>query len=931
MLKKLCLLLFVLCHPIFFDTRISATEVKDLDLSISLSEAQRQKISFEAPDDSKKKQYSIFLMDSSRSMGGRSVKQTKDIVGKFVKESGASKQAHQVALVSFGDEATVLQAFTPDEKQLLSALEKIETRGKTNLHSGLKQAEQLLQAVKDEGQKNIFIISDRTPTTGEKLNTGKYGNKDIYSYQFANAADNLAQKMKTEQQVSFRTFVFIDKIADSTKAFARTFFQNIQTDGAFDFRDVQDMDFVFKSKEAGKEFQSGTFNYGSAPAGKEGRDSQAVYHYSDSYFEQSAYAYRQEKNRPYDPRLATMSLNLELAAWSSIQEKNYLLKNRNAKNLLEEIGFEKFKANQHFQERPSTDSIGAVIAQKKLTVKEEDYTLIALAIRGGGYEAEWASNLTLGRSGEHQGFREASEKALTFLDQYLKEHKVTGKVKLWINGYSRAAAVTNLTAGALNKGRKLASGELKAEDMYAFCFEAPAGTLKGTGNREGRHDNIVNVINVNDVVTKVGPEVYPFEFTRYGQDSSLPDKTLLPQEVYETAKSRMEAELKKLDSNLIYKLEEFQAKKISILDIFNGLIVDDPKGKRMNESLDDIIRFFAVERIKNRNKYVNAHQEDIRILAELYFTTRVEDREKLTKSLFKNLVTSMMLGSDATKVKKIVVDWLRTMGLVNHSEVRIESLAETFRELVFKFMIKHPNLSVTLVSNLDPVAQAHHPDLCLAWLRAQDENYQKEKIETPEPSKTSKRILIAGDVDIKVKRETGEMEEYSTDEVMELSTSAAEDTTVLVQASEATKVDYTVQTIDNMDGSVFLTEEFEDVELNAGEKVEINLYKESENKATELIKEGEQLSSETRGKEESSKYYATNVRVENENLGFVLGGGMTRFANYSPLYSIPRENAEFVGWYKGDELLSSENTYQHQVKAEEELVAKFREVKSDDQ
>ncbi|MFK4796046.1 vWA domain-containing protein [Lactococcus petauri] len=815
MLKKLCLLLFVLCHPIFFDTRISTTEVKDLDLSISLSEAQRQKISFEAPDDSKKKQYSIFLMDSSRSMGGRSVKQTKDIVGKFVKESGASKQEHQVALVSFGDEATVLQAFTPDEKQLLSALEKIETRGKTNLHSGLKQAEQLLQAVKDEGQKNIFIISDRTPTTGEKLNTGKYGNKDIYSYQFANAADNLAQKMKTEQQVSFRTFVFIDKIADSTKAFARTFFQNIQTDGAFDFRDVQDMDFVFKSKEAGKEFQSGTFNYGSAPAGKEGRDSQAVYHYSDSYFEQSAYAYRQEKNRPYDPRLATMSLNLELAAWSSIQEKNYLLKNRNAKNLLEEIGFEKFKANQHFQERPSTDSIGAVIAQKKLTVKEEDYTLIALAIRGGGYEAEWASNLTLGRSGEHQGFREASEKALTFLDQYLKEHKVTGKVKLWINGYSRAAAVTNLTAGALNKGRKLASGELKAEDMYAFCFEAPAGTLKGTGNREGRHDNIVNVINVNDVVTKVGPEVYPFEFTRYGQDSSLPDKTLLPQEVYETAKSRMEAELKKLDSNLIYKLEEFQAKKISILDIFNGLIVDDPKGKRMNESLDDIIRFFAVERIKNRNKYVNAHQEDIRILAELYFTTRVEDREKLTKSLFKNLVTSMMLGSDATKVKKIVVDWLRTMGLVNHSEVRIESLAETFRELVFKFMIKHPNLSVTLVSNLDPVAQAHHPDLCLAWLRAQDENYQKKKIETPEPSKTSKRILIAGDVDIKVKRETGEIEEYSTDEVMELSTSAAEDTTVLVQASEATKVDYTVQTIDNMDGSVFLTEEFEDVELNA--------------------------------------------------------------------------------------------------------------------
>lgn len=229
-----------------------------------------------------------------------------------------------------------------------------------------------------------------------------YGNERFgFKYQFANAADNLAQKMKAEQQVSFRTFVFMDKIADTTREFARTFFQNIQTDGAFDFRDAKDMDFVFKGKEDGKDFQSGTFNYGSAPAGKEGSDSKAIYHYSDSYFEKSAYAYRQEKNRPYDPGLATMSLNLELSAWSSIQEKNYIFKNRNSKELLEEIGFEKFKANQNFLERPSKDSIGAVIAQKKLKVKEEDYTLIALAIRGGGYEAEWASNLTLGRTGEH--------------------------------------------------------------------------------------------------------------------------------------------------------------------------------------------------------------------------------------------------------------------------------------------------------------------------------------------------------------------------------------------------------------------------------------------------------------------------------------------------------------------------------------------------
>ncbi len=930
MLKKLCLWLFMLCQPVFFVMQVSATEMRDLDLSMKFSESQRQKITFNASTDGERKQSSIFLIDSSKSMGGKNIKQVKDMVKKFAKEALESKQEHQIALVSFGDKATALQAFTNDERQLLSSLEKIETKGKTNLHSGLKLAEQLLQETQSNVQRNIFIISDRTPTAGEKVNTGKYGSKDIYSYQFANAADNLAQKMKVEQQVSFRTFVFIDGIADTTKAFAKTFFQNIQTDGAFDFRDVKDMDFVFKSKEAGKVFQSGTFNYGSAPVGKEGQDSKAIYHYSDSYFEQSAYAYRKEKNRPYDPRLATMSLNLELSAWSSTQEKNYLLKNRNAKDLLEELGFEKFKANQHFLEKPSKDSIGAVIAQKKLTVKEEDYTLIALAIRGGGYEAEWASNLTLGQSGEHQGFREASQKVLNFLDQYLKENKVTGKIKLWINGYSRAAAVTNLTAGALNNGHKLASGDLRLEDMYAFCFEAPAGTLLGTGNDDKRHDNIVNIINVNDIVTKVGPEASPFEFTRYGNDSFLPDKSTVSKDAYETAKKRLEGELKKLDSNLIYKLEKFRAKKISILDIFNGLIVDDPEGKEMDECLNDFIRIFAVEQIKNRNKYVYAYQEDIRVLAELYFTTRVEDREKLTKNLFKNLVTSMILGSDVTQVKKFVIDWLRNMGLVNHSEIRIESLADTVRDLVFKFMIKHPNLSVTLIQNLEPVAQAHHPDLCLAWLRAQDENYQKKNIAVPEQSKTSKRIMIAGDVSIKVQSESGQVKEHSLEEVMEFSVSAAEDTRVVIQASEATKVDYTVQTIDNTNGSVLLTEEFEDVELSLGERMELSLSKESENKGTALIKDGERLPAETSDKGKSSKYYPTNIIVNNKNLGFVLGGGMTRFANYSPLYAIPRENAEFVGWYRGNELLSSEKTYKHQVKGEEELIAKFREVKADE-
>ena len=35
---------------------------------------------------------------------------------------------------------------------------------------------------------------------------------------------------------------------------------------------------------------------------------------------------------------------------------------------------------------------------------------MAVAVRGGGYESEWAGNFTLGKSGQHYGFAQAKNK-----------------------------------------------------------------------------------------------------------------------------------------------------------------------------------------------------------------------------------------------------------------------------------------------------------------------------------------------------------------------------------------------------------------------------------------------------------------------------------------------------------------------------------------
>ena len=44
-------------------------------------------------------------------------------------------------------------------------------------------------------------------------------------------------------------------------------------------------------------------------------------------------------------------------------------------------------------------------------------------------------------------------------------------------------------------------------------------------------------------------------------------------------------------------------------------------------------------------------------------------------------------------------------------------------ELFGDFILKHPNLALTLFENLKIVGAAHQPEICLAWLRSQDKNY----------------------------------------------------------------------------------------------------------------------------------------------------------------------------------------------------------------
>ena len=89
------------------------------------------------------------------------------------------------------------------------------------------------------------------------------------------------------------------------------------------------------------------------------------------------------------------------------------------KKMLNTMGFS--NVEDHYV-TPGEDTIGYVIGSKIVNNDfGEQLTLVSVAIRGGGYGSEWASNMTIGTSNEHKGFSKASGEVVAAVKAYLKK------------------------------------------------------------------------------------------------------------------------------------------------------------------------------------------------------------------------------------------------------------------------------------------------------------------------------------------------------------------------------------------------------------------------------------------------------------------------------------------------------------------------------
>ena len=467
--------------------------------------------------------------------------------------------------------------------------------------------------------------------------------------------------------------------------------------------------------------------------GENDHDYEATFTYSDELFTKSGYTYRQD--------LAEMSLGLAFAAFSSKDSQysdNYATGNRNFVSMAEQCGFENIQSNKWMFQPAEADSIGISCASKTIRDNGGSYTLIAVGVRGNNYHAEWGGNARLDAAGEHKGFALGRDQVLDYLRGYIADTGISGRVKIWIAGYSRGAAVSNMVGGALDNGYSLGEGvSLSPHDLYCYCYETPMGTTKN--QVQGRlYDNIQNLVNANDLVTYVAFDNW--DFARYGVDHVVPTKG---DDNYLNYKAKMLREFYQIPNNggNIYWPDHFQAWGIDPKDITSG---DLGKIFKVNmtqkEFYADLSEAITTCLVSSRADYAENMQDFlIALLGDIFgkadrdtsavamtFAKKLQDN---WQKIFYSLTIPGMIknGTAVRLITGYLVEALQENGIVTYDLEGIEAAVAMLVPRLSKMALKYPGTTMTLLANLVVIMSAHFGESCLAWMRSLPDDYMTSK------------------------------------------------------------------------------------------------------------------------------------------------------------------------------------------------------------
>jgi len=495
--------------------------------------------------------------------------------------------------------------------------------------------------------------------------------------------------------------------------------------------------------EANYPVEKATLHYASINAENMPRFVGDVY-FSRNYFE--------HPSTEYDPHLATASVAMAISSFTDYgpyDEDWYLNQSKFVKEYFSAIGFNSFAVNEDYQQSATFESIGLAAAKREF----DGYTVVAITPRSGGYFREWGNNMHLGDGSKsdmmHEGWYNAANKLISFLDGYVSSNNVTGKVKLWMTGFSRGGATTNIAAGLidnkLSRGEKIFSNGAATtrDDVYAYTFEAPQGanvhSTSVKAPKDSLYDNIFNIVNPLDIVPKLAMKQYGF--TRFGRDKYVRTAFYDPSgyENYRRTYNTFQDIFNQNKEITVNHCDEFtmggfEFKYLGgdILSFIAGNIFTDKElVDYVRKNKDDtkvnydaniaasIILEEVVNNIGNREQYVAEYQnslESVMLLIQDESHPVALPFSKLIKTFFTATVSNA-LGGESKAKSQIAEGWGEDIG------DELYNLVSALSSPLFDVYWERPNELFSLAGYAPYILQNHYPDFVFAHLASQDSYY----------------------------------------------------------------------------------------------------------------------------------------------------------------------------------------------------------------
>lgn len=554
----------------------------------------------------------------------------------------------------------------------------------------------------------------------------------------------------------------------------------------------------------------------------------------------------------------------------------YITKNQVLKNALNKMGF----SDPVVELSAPREEVNHFIANKKININSEEYTLIFMGFIGS-YQEQWYSNFDPGTGETHAGFKGAAKSMLWYLDDYLKDMNVDkNKTKIVITGHSRGAATANLVAAELIKNGKYA---LK-ENIYTYAFATPNSTTLP------EKDNVVfnrifNIVNPEDFVTKCLPSAW--DYGRYGVTYTLPSKTNTSSSAYNDYLNNMRKYYSQLTNGSKYSpYSDGEAATYNVV-------------QKLTDSVKNVNQFY--------NKKLEAGVLGDFTSFEFFqvalcpFVSKVATTTEMVAAI--SLITSV--EASTSKVFKGIVNYFLAEQMLNKA-FEMAHCAETYCAYMMTMtsfqMTAYPRRgyknTVNCPVDIEVIDKATGDVVGRIVNNVIDEEIEaKDNAIVMTVDGDSKSFWLPSDGDYDVR---------------------------LTGNDEGT-MDYTVSEIDSDIGEIQRVNFF-DVEITdgkemtgeiTGEEFEIDEY------TLAFEDESMLLPTEIMSGEDIINY---NIDISIEGNGEAGNSMIVPSGDYVSLTATPEEDSEFVGWYEDSVLISTDAQYSFVAKSDRKLTAKFIEV-----